>query len=657
MEEMSEWDGSKDMGSPDFTKNVKVASHAFVMLICGHVFVLKQLLENLPPGTDATIARRRWVLLQVLPPYPLFNMKDDMLALLIRSLRPADTDVMLDLSCTMLGGLSDLARVNCLFAMVDEAQVAAEYLDKSFCSLTTGTDMRPFLHVFYRFLWNTGIFWGVILAGTGLSMSMVKKAVSSRSAQVMDSRSKPIVFVEVGQFTKGGTAHREYIHNYLPLSPGCICDERLVEQIMYWFSGCYRLTASLIELLLYTQSDSRHRVLSAFTRCLTGFTLTDAVELEEREPALTVETMNMFKYYEPVSLVHSLSKGSDSMCNPLEKDLKQCLFDTLMRWRMASEPMFLPLDGDMHELIVLGVGHLEKAGPSHMLELGTNYPVYLSKPLVALQLSAVLEMHSSTGNKSWMESAVHTAQNRLSLGFIFKKVVPMALLEMFGGKSCILSDMFHCNQPWGSIKVTLVSLKCSPDGVMKSYPVLWSSGSSDCLGFVAKSPTDILKFLNDPAEKCFLFPDTHMGPDLLCFLQDEETKELILLTLQAKILKFLGAQAWRLALESVTPQFFYTVKAKDDRVEYVPSKYPSLSNKIMDVLESMLGISEYKPLIEEYRNKLCSSGALDEKFSTKSLWKMPKYLHIVAAPANDLHEKRLKADINGDMGVLWWKVV
>ena len=248
--------------------------------------------------------------------------------------------------------------------------------------------------------------------------------------------------------------------------------------------------------------------------------------------------------------------------DPLEKDLKQCLFDALMRWRMASEATFLPLDGDMHELIALGVGHLEKAGPLQTLEPGTNYPVYLSEPLVALQLSAVFEMHSSTGNKSWMESAVRTAQNRPSLGFVFEKAVPMALLEMFGGKSCILSDIFHCNQPWGSRKVTLVSLKRSPDGVMKSYPVSWSSGSSDRLGFVAKSPTDVLKFLNDPAGKCFLFPDTHMGPDLLCFLQDEETKELILLTLQAKILKFLGAQAWRVALESVTPQFFYTVKVR-----------------------------------------------------------------------------------------------
>ena len=336
----------------------------------------------------------------------------------------------------------------------------------------------------------------------------------------------------------------------------------------------YRPTASLIELLLYTQPNSPHRVLSAFVKSLTGFTITDAVDLEEREPALTVQTTKMLEYYEPVSLVHSLSKGSDRTCSvllirgvpdtiyPLGTDLKLCLFDALIRWRMGSEATFLPLDGDMHEIIALGVGHLEKVGPSQTLEPDTNYPVYLSEPLVVLQLSSVFKMHSSTGNKSWMESAFRTAQNRSSLGFIFEKAVPLVLLEAFGGKSCILSDVFHCNQAWGSRRVTLVSLKRSSDGVTKSCPVSWTSGSSDRLGFVAKSPTDVLTFLNDPTGKCFLFPDTHMGPDILCFLQDEETKELILLALQTKIVEFLGAQAWRFALESVTPKFFYTVKVR-----------------------------------------------------------------------------------------------
>ena len=165
----------------------------------------------------------------------------------------------------------------------------------------------------------------------------------------------------------------------------------------------YQFTASLIEVLLYMQQNSPYCILSAFVKSLTGFTITDAVNLEETEPILMIETMNMLEYYEPVSLVHSLSNESDHTCT------------------------------------------------------------------------------------------------------------------------------------------------------MKSCPAFWTSGSSDHLGFVAKSPTDALTFLNNSTGKCFLFPDTHTGPDLLCFLQDKETKELILLVLQIKILESLQAEAWLKALESVIP--------------------------------------------------------------------------------------------------------
>ena len=51
-----------------------------------------------------------------------------------------------------------------------------------------------------------------------------------------------------------------------------------------------------------------------------------------------------------------------------------------------------------------------------------------------------------------------------------------------------------------------------------------------------------------------------MGPDLSCFVQDVETKELILLVLQSKLSPTLKAETFLRALESVNPQFFYTVK-------------------------------------------------------------------------------------------------
>jgi hypothetical protein len=212
----------------------------------------------------------------------------------------------------------------------------------------------------------------------------------------------------------------------------------------------------------------------------------------------------------------------------------------------------------MHETVVLGIGHLEKIGPHHTLEPNTSYPVYLCEPLVVLYLSSIFERHSWTTNQAWITDAFHTARNSSSLGYIFEEAVLLVLLQELGGKLRVLSDIFHCNQPWGSRKVTLVSLKRGDDGLMMCCPVSWTSGSSDQLGFRATSPTDVLNWLNNPDGKCFIFPDTHMGPDLLFFLQDEETKELILGAVQARIAHSLDTRAWRSALDSITLQCFYT---------------------------------------------------------------------------------------------------
>jgi len=213
----------------------------------------------------------------------------------------------------------------------------------------------------------------------------------------------------------------------------------------------------------------------------------------------------------------------------------------------------------MHELVALGIGHLEKVGPLETLPEGKNYPVYLCEPLIILQLSSVFEEHRT---RAWIIKAFRTARNASALGTVFEDAAAMMLLQMFGDKPCTLSDAFHCNQPWGSRKVTLVSLKCRIDDTMQCCPVSWNSGSSDCLGHKASSPADVLAFFNNPNGKTFLFPDNHMSPDLLFFLRDEDNGELILVGLQAKIKQSLDAQTWMSALDSVALQFFYTANVR-----------------------------------------------------------------------------------------------
>lgn len=202
------------------------------MLICARVFVLKHLLEHLPLGTNDMVARRRWILAQVMPPFPQFG-EDDMFTTIITSLRSAEEMDMLRLSGKMLQGMERIeGRV---FAVVDEAQVAAEYLSDYFRSFTTGTDMRPVLHAFHKFLWRTRIFRGVIYAGTALSMEMVNKALLSQAAQSTGTSKYATVSVELGRFTKDGTSHPDYIRQYL--APRSISGQRLEDRILHWFSG------------------------------------------------------------------------------------------------------------------------------------------------------------------------------------------------------------------------------------------------------------------------------------------------------------------------------------------------------------------------------------------------------------------------------------
>jgi len=330
----------------------------------------------------------------------------------------------------------------------------------------------------------------------------------------------------------------------------------------------YRFTASLIEsIILSAQPNSRHRILSAFVHSLTGFTLTDAIDLEEREESLTTATRNQMSYYKQVAEADRFFEKSGGMCNALflgpsilnpPVEVLKSTFQAVMRWRIGGLNTPIRINADLHRTIAAGIGHLKEVGPDQTFDTATIYPVYLCEPLVVLYLSSVLSKRKDTTTEAWISDAALTASNNSSVGFVLEEAVLLLLLQMFGGKERALSDVFDTDQPWGSRKVTLVSLKRRIDGQMQSCAVSWTSGSSDRLGYKATSPDEVVKFLNNPDGKCFLFPDIHMGPDLLCFLQDVETKELILLVLQSKSSKVLAADICLRALESVDPEFFYT---------------------------------------------------------------------------------------------------
>lgn len=123
----------------------------------------------------------------------------------------------------------------------------------------------------------------------------------------------------------------------------------------------------------------------------------------------------------------------------------------------------------MNDLIMLGIGHLGTVGEKFVPNI--NYSVYLCEPLVVLYLTSLFEKHSWTKKKEMMELAFASGSNNQTLEVKFEEAVLLLILHMFGGKDCTLSDAFHTDQPWGSSKMTLVSLKRRSDGMMQVSPV------------------------------------------------------------------------------------------------------------------------------------------------------------------------------------------
>jgi hypothetical protein len=239
-----------------------------------------------------------------------------------------------------------------------------------------------------------------------------------------------------------------------------------------------------------------------------------------------------------------------------------------MRWTIGSELTFC-IENNMHTIIALGIGFLDNQARTQVFDSSVDHPVYISEPLVVLSLMSLFQKHVYMSRNTWFATAFSLSRTPSPLGFVYEEAALCALVEAFGSQAAELGKAFLCGPSLMSRKVSLVSLKSTANGNVQAFPVSWTSGTSDRFGFKAQSPKDVLDFLDNPQGKAFVFPDTHMGPDLLCFLQDEETKELILVALLAKGSKSLTTSTWLSALSSVNPKLFYSVVVCINRLEVV----------------------------------------------------------------------------------------
>jgi len=131
------------------------------MLSCARIFLLKQLVQHLPVGVDATVARRRWVLAQVLPPCLTLD-KEDLFVKVLRRLQHAETNIIYETIYAMLRAVIAsredlLPRRLPLYVVIDDAHLAADCV----CDM-------------YKFFKESGTVDGITISGTGLPMEIMK---------------------------------------------------------------------------------------------------------------------------------------------------------------------------------------------------------------------------------------------------------------------------------------------------------------------------------------------------------------------------------------------------------------------------------------------------------------------------------------------------
>lgn len=68
-----------------------------------------------------------------------------------------------------------------------------------------------------------------------------------------------------------------------------------------------------MELLAFRKNIPHHRALTSFVKQITGFTLTDAMNLECDEPDLPDEVSSLIETYQPITMTDQLFSRQDGV--------------------------------------------------------------------------------------------------------------------------------------------------------------------------------------------------------------------------------------------------------------------------------------------------------------------------------------------------------
>ncbi|KAJ6486237.1 hypothetical protein C8R47DRAFT_1072639 [Mycena vitilis] len=411
---------------------------------------------------------------------------------------------------------------NVLHVVIDDAQSAATLLSDAF---RTAYDDR-----------HSGMADGTAftLSGTAIDRKSIEVFMGSCIMKFDDT----VRASSTGSFDKADEMsllyQQAYIRRYLPVSiQKTDIGRRLMQRITDWLAGRFYFTASFLADLLDSDFENPHQFLNDWIEFHTGFRPTDASDLTQ--PFCVTTTFPTKRLYtliefDKVQLVQGVAQF-----------LTDLVYGSLVRSGITSS-----FDRYTHQLVEYGVARHTTADCT---------TACISEPLVLLATAYRVNKHcrgqTPFGQSIW-QYVVRGIGERIDSKFDgFETYLAFLLADAFA-TPVPLKDVFEFASPapeWANQSARLVALSKDPvqetrEGEAPPPPAErrihkfnWRERAIST-GRIGET-CDVegtLQWLNHEHQAPFCFPDTNMGPDLICVLQ-LESNELIWVALEAKFLK------------------------------------------------------------------------------------------------------------------------
>ncbi|KAK1222584.1 hypothetical protein PQX77_014557 [Marasmius sp. AFHP31] len=577
--------------------NVGVARRLFIPVLLSRLIIFRQFIElmisHLPiDAAGSTFCGPyylRWLYLQ-LHPSILDQRQPDVFLVMAEAIRVAfgnDIDTMEYWVVATMEALQPLLRrfedqatalfregetdglptdVTDLFIVIDEAQDAAEAFPHAFRS-SSGQASRPALRELVH-IWGTllptiatrkgvNLSWTFIITGTGMSVNLVRDAISSTSVK----RGPFSDFHSIGAFEWEGD-QLAYIRKYVPQ---CILDTSsgkiLVERMGFWLIGRYRFTAQFLALLLEYGYQQPNTLLNRYLKRFGAFDPTDCPQciLNEEEMASKEGSnpIRPFSESEPRNDLEFLNWGglrADSTSLTLVQDITyKYVFTSALNqslgvdnWklveygfaRMPNKSRSVQMSYSRRtpkRLKRAALSSQTKQNPvvderlvllscAVWLNNGSVFP--LEPPIYTLHQWLSRRLDSTENNRSGFEDYVAYAFllafgttpegkiPRFKVGEIFKFFGQSHSLDRLKNKKATLisvhhptlhHDLFHCyHYDHGDVLFT-------EEGKIRGYPAALGVGDLD--------NNKLMDWLRGDQPQMFCFPPTEMGPDLIFVLK------------------------------------------------------------------------------------------------------------------------------------------